>query len=206
MKISDCFLCDPRRELVFAESSNFRALLGLGPIVEGYSLIATKDHVPSMFDLDDHLAKEFREFSAQVTEIISRLWGPPVITEHGRIGLCIKKQRRHESHCMHAHQLLFPGVPPFDNCMEASLIEPIIADGFESARRMASHLTEYLYYEAPGGRVLIGNAPAHLRRQFFRAGAANAIGRPEFQSWNEHPRLDVVASAQSRLGLTTNVS
>jgi hypothetical protein len=87
----------------------------------------------------------------------------------------------------------------FSSCLDASLFEPISARSFHDARRRCSHLTEYLYYESPAGSVLVGYAPAELSRQFFRRAAAEAVGHPQWQSWRDHPRMDVIWSARQRL-------
>src|SRR5665213_1668636 len=42
-----CFLCHPSPDLVYAENEDGVALCGLGPLVEGYSVVGTKLHMAS---------------------------------------------------------------------------------------------------------------------------------------------------------------
>lgn len=198
--MDSCFLCRPDRDLVYAQSESFTARLGLGAIVEGFTILATRDHVPSMFDLDAGKLEEFLDFSERVRCRISNLWAPAVVTEHGRIGLCgSDRPRKHEGHCFHAHQLLFPGMGGLVSALDASAFEPIVANSFLEARQSAGHLREYLYCEEPDGVVLVGHAPARLRRQFFRSAAASQVGHPEFSDWRLHPRLDIIDAARRTL-------
>jgi diadenosine tetraphosphate (Ap4A) HIT family hydrolase len=57
-----CFICSPSPELVFLESKNFYALAGLGPVVDGYCIIAAKSHVKSMADVPAALLDERSAF------------------------------------------------------------------------------------------------------------------------------------------------
>lgn len=194
-----CFLCDPDPALIYAASSNFVALLGLGPIVEGYSLIATKAHTMSMFDLADDLVAELTEFQVQVKRLLGDIWNDPVITEHGRVGLCEDVGTLHEEHCYHAHQLVFPTNVDFSDCLAQSTFELIEADSFAVARSLGSHLTEYLYYQRPDNTVLIGHAQSEPERQFFRHALADKLGRPAWSSWATYPRHEVIESARRYL-------
>ena len=45
-----CFLCSPDPALVYASDGSGVALCGLGPLVAGYSLVATRKHVRSAAD------------------------------------------------------------------------------------------------------------------------------------------------------------
>ena len=199
VRTDTCFLCDPDPRLVFKSSESFVALLGFGPVIEGYSLIATRSHLPSMFDLPDSQVAELQAFKLDVREMLGQLWSSAVITEHGRVGLCTESSAGHETHCFHAHQLVFPSVGDFSDCLDASVFNPIRAQTFADARASAGHLTGYLYYEWPDGSALVGNASAEAGRQFFRGAVAHRLGHPEWQSWQAHPRLDVVWAARRRL-------
>jgi len=53
---ADCFLCAPSSELMYLGSDGCFAMLGLGAIVEGYSLVATRAHERSFFDLPAKLS------------------------------------------------------------------------------------------------------------------------------------------------------
>jgi hypothetical protein len=86
-------------------SDEFFAMLGHGPIGEGYSIIATVEHEPSMLDLDAAVTQRAEEFTQAVRERLLPMYGSAVITEHGRVAPCVATQTRaHEPHCLHAHR------------------------------------------------------------------------------------------------------
>jgi diadenosine tetraphosphate (Ap4A) HIT family hydrolase len=194
----ECFLCDPDGSLVYAQSPSFFAMLGWGAVVEGYSLIATKRHIPSMFDIPDELALELNEFTGAIRTQLARLYGPSVITEHGRIGLC-ELLSSHEPHCFHAHRLVFPVEVDLMGALVAAKFKPRTHKNFNEARMASGDLNEYLYYERPDGVCVVTNAHGCLQRQFFRRAVASSLGQPELGSWRLHPRLDVVERVRKTL-------
>ena len=105
----ECFLCAPINQFVYAESQNFFAMLGLGPLVEGYSLLAAKAHVPSMIDLPINAIYDLVQFKEQVRHQLALHYGSVIITEHGRVAPCVQVDSiQPEYHCFHAHNLVFP--------------------------------------------------------------------------------------------------
>src|SRR5712691_9156922 len=104
--MSHCFLCKPNDKLVYESDATFICLLGYGPIVEGFSVIATRSHIPSMLDLGRESVEGLCDFTSKVRDRLFPHYGNVIITEHGRIGVCI--QGSHEPHCYHAHRLVIP--------------------------------------------------------------------------------------------------
>src|ERR1700727_2523941 len=94
-----CFLCLPSPELLFLESENFYALAGLGPVVDGYCVIAAKSHVKSMADVPAVLSDERDAFVTLVRNKLIAMHGTCLITEHGRMTVCAAE---HDYHCFHA--------------------------------------------------------------------------------------------------------
>ena len=198
--MSNCFLCNPDTDLIFDESAHFLAILGLGPIVEGYSLVASRAHVPSMFDIEDDIVDELETFTRHIAGRLGAVYACSVqITEHGRVGLCSERQDKHEPHCYHAHRLLFPTETDFREALTESEIEPLAFGSFSEARLAAGHLVEYLYCENLGEEVLVGTYGGSVPRQFFRTAIAKAVGRPELRSWRAYPRPEVVHRARLKL-------
>jgi hypothetical protein len=198
-----CFLCNPDQQWVYARTNSFYAMLGLGPIVEGYSLIGTVAHVPSMLDLPEAEVDRLVEFTAQIRERLARDYGKAIITEHGRVPPCVDRDRDgQQAHCFHAHRLVFP----VNIDLAASLIkygfEVDEYYGFKDCWRQFSWKGEYLYYERADGGCLIATAPVRTVRQFFRYKVAETLGHPELADWKEHPRRKVVESALARLSST----
>lgn len=175
-------------------------MLGLGPIVEGYSLIATTYHFPSMIDLPLGEIESLIDFTAHVRNLLMKPFGNAVITEHGRVAPCIDKNKdKQEAHCFHAHRLVFPTEVDFTNVFEEHNLEVQEYSTFLECKQKFEWKGEYLYYERPDGSCLIAPAPMKLARQFFRYKIADAIGHPELASWKDYPMLKVVERAKVKL-------
>ncbi len=192
-----CFLCSPNSNLVYQSNDLFFAMLAYGPIVEGYSLIATREHIPSMMDLDQGAARALVEFSDRVREQLTRHYGDVIITEHGRVGLCA--QGRHEQHCYHAHCLVFPVVCDLEQDLRNHNMMPRAYPSFLVAHGEYQHAGEYLYFERPDKSCVIAPTSKSLGRQFFRHRVAARVRVPWLADWKRYPRFDVVAAASQRL-------
>src|SRR5260370_35277829 len=83
-----CFLCDPDPALVYRAAREGVALCGLGPLVRGYSLVATRDHIRSAADAAPGSAPEFLSFASEIRVKLGALFGPCVMTEHGLVPAC----------------------------------------------------------------------------------------------------------------------
>jgi len=70
-------------------SLRFRVFPTLGQIVEGYVLIALKEHYPCLGGLVEDELKEFIEIKDETDRRIRKAYpsGPPVFFEHGVIGV-----------------------------------------------------------------------------------------------------------------------
>jgi len=194
-----CFLCDPDPGLVYLRQGNFYAMLGLGPLSEGYSLIATHEHVPSMLDLDRKGAGELVEFT-RLVRARQALHGyeAGAITEHGRVATCVHAiTDAHEPHCLHAHRLLFPGEPAVDLRLIVSHVQSYsnslaAFDGFNWPG-------QYLYSEAADGSCSLARAPRRLPRQLLRRLVAHRLGLDEAADWRTNPGLALVEAGRQRL-------
>lgn len=196
--VQSCFLCKPDQRLIYEEDSNLYAMLGLGPIVEGYSLLATKDHVPSMLDLTMQEVEHFFEFTQLVRRRLIRHYGEVIITEHGRVPLCEYRDKSgHESHCFHAHRLIFPLSIDLSPTLNAFGLRIQEYESFIEARKYFDWKGEYLYYERPDGSCLLATSPRRIMRQFFRYQVAAWTGHPEFASWRRYPQLEVIEAART---------
>jgi hypothetical protein len=186
--IADCFLCHPDQRLVFAETHAYLAMCGLGPILPGYSLVASKAHIPSMADLDSAGRAALSGFLERVGSLVTTEYGPPAIAEHGRVPICDFLTDNADGHCYHAHLLLFPAAPP----MVAEALKQTErwghAESLSSALELAATKEHYLLIgdrDAPGFDVLAPPDPPV--RQFARTLVAAATGRPELADWRKFP-------------------
>jgi len=176
-------------------------MLGLGPITEGYSLIATAQHVRSLIDLTAEQAAELVSFTEEVRTQLRQFYGPVVVAEHGRVPPCEvdEESGAREQHCFHAHRLVFPVETDLTAAMRSAALTVQEFPDFLTCWREFSWPDEYLYFERADGTCAIASAPLPVARQFFRTRIAEVLGRPEFASWRLHPRLEVVEAARSTL-------
>jgi hypothetical protein len=194
-----CFLCEPDPKLVYLQEGSFFAMLGLGPLSEGYSVIATLEHVPSMLDLDRGGAEGLVEFTRLVrARQAMRGYEPGAITEHGRVATCVHAvTEAHEPHCLHAHRLLFPGENAVDLRLVGAEVEsyPDALSAFEDFEWPG----QYLYSEAPDGSCELARAPRRLPRQLLRRLVAHRLGDGEAADWQARPGLAMVEAGRRRL-------
>lgn len=103
-----CFFCNPDITRIITLANDFYVILGLGPIKEGYVILASRQHYRSTFDLPEETLHEFEGLRRRLIQVVKDEYGACVITEHGRISSCTADEDAHEEHCFHAHELLFP--------------------------------------------------------------------------------------------------
>lgn len=178
-------------------------MLGLGAIVEGYSLIATRKHIRSMLDLSCSEAKDLLHFTAAVRPRLESAFGPVTIAEHGRVPPCesAADPDGRDPHCFHAHRLVFPLDLDLRDQLKSVALSLSEYSDFMAAWTSFTWPDEYLYFERPDGSCALGAAPRPIARQFFRRMVASAIQRPELASWRAFPELPAIDSARRRLGL-----
>lgn len=196
-----CFLCNPEPEWTWLESQHFRAVLGLGPIGLGYTLIASREHLPSMLDLEEELADELTTFTELVQQRLGALWGDSVLCEHGRVAPCVAAATRsHEPHCLHAHRLVFPGHSKIDLRQAAPRMQVLEFASFSAARDSLDWPGQYVYAQAPNGPCQVGLVSGPLPRQFLRAVVAASKGQRELADWRSSPRRHELDRARQLLG------
>jgi hypothetical protein len=196
---NDCFLCKPDDKLVFLRGNNFQAMLGIGPIVEGYTVLSTMDHVRSMFDLTSNRIEEYLNFRRRVINKLLSLYGAVIITEHGRVPNCDFYDLKREPHCYHAHQLLFPvDIDLKDDMYEAFNGKVSNYESFIQAYSSCHSINEYAYFEYTDGACYVAQ-DAQYPRQYFRMLVAEKINHPERIDWRNWQGWDLIADAKSKL-------
>lgn len=194
-----CFLCNPSTDLLYLSSPQFYAMLGIGPVVEGYTIISTKDHIRSMFDMPSDKIQEYYNFRRKVLELLSRLYGTVIITEHGRVPMCDFYCLNRESHCYHAHQLLFPINLDLLPRIKQNFPKMVKAySNFTEASQSCTSEVEYIYYEAPDGICYVAQN-VKFARQYFRMLIAEEIGHIERVDWQNFKGLDLINSAKEKI-------
>jgi diadenosine tetraphosphate (Ap4A) HIT family hydrolase len=175
---SRCILCDivagapwvPFRSLfsaedvaseVILESEHFIVIADIGPIVEGYALIVTKNHILSLACMEPKQLEEFAIVQEKIRSAQVLTYGSSISFEHGsgkeneRSGACID----------HAHM----HVVPVHRDPSPEILGRFDFIQLEHLSQLCPHVDHpgYLYYEDSSGRKW-GATPASVPRQFFR--------------------------------------
>ena len=202
-KEGECFLCNPDSDLIYLSSGGFRAMLGIGPIVEGYTVLFSINHVRSMFDLPPEQIEEFLSFRLQVIKKLTRVYGGAIITEHGRVPNCDFYDLKREPHCYHAHQLLFPVQIDLKPDLYSAFGGKVKQyDSFAEAHKSCHSTNEYAYYEDANGTSYVAE-DAEYPRQYFRMLVADKIGHIERVDWHNFKGWEIVSAAREKLGLVS---
>jgi len=191
-----CFLCEPDQALVYAEAPLSFALCGLGPIVDGYSVVATRDHTLSCADAaltNDELTR----FTESVRATLILRYGSCLMTEHGRLPVCTRPSGT-EEHCFHGHFLLFPASPDIAKSAKLHFAQTYTASSLDAALEIARDQTEYFLLSPSPAEFCVMTRPVNLIRQFARYMVAEAIGCPDRADWSTYPdRLKAEADASA---------
>jgi hypothetical protein len=185
-----CFLCEPDPSLIYASDTEFFAMCGYGPIVPGYSIIATKGHVRSCADLSHVKKGRLETFVKSISDLIS-IYGECVITEHGRVPICNYLNDNADAHCYHAHILLFPGSPSILNSAEQAAVCQGRHRSLPEALSLAESLDHYVLLAEPTqSDFRVFGPPDPPTRQFARLLVATEIGRPQAADWRMDANRD----------------
>jgi diadenosine tetraphosphate (Ap4A) HIT family hydrolase len=197
---SNCFLCDPPSDLVFRETEHFIALAGLGPVVDGYCVVAAKAHTRSMADIPRSLKLQRSSFVNSLRQELTAKFGSCLITEHGRMAVCSSGE--HDHHCFHAHFLFFPGAPDIAQNAASYFLTVRDFDNLEEALQAGSQLDEYLLVSPSMDQYSIFATPLHAPRQLARLLVAFRIGNLELADWKLHPNRETSVRIANTLRLT----
>lgn len=193
----DCFLCRPSATLLGDVGQAGYVIAGLGPLSNGYAVVATHAHLRGLAEADAKQRVAYAEYAAGIAGELAEAYGSCFVVEHGNMAVCgISEEGR--AHCFHPHFLMIPGT--------AANIEPFL-EYFGTSESFGT-LAEAVSYAADLGQyVLAGQAvgPFHvflprgdLPRQFARALVAEQIGVEHLASWRDVPDLPkTVANAEA---------
>lgn len=183
---TDCFLCFPREDLVFDRCASGIAFAGLGPITDGYSIVATPRHVRYLSELSWAHLVEYLQFIEKIRSFLEGLYGSCLITEHGNTAFCADYSAGHP---FHPHSLMFPraksilasAIEYFKHYEQVSTLLEVVKIAGQRQYLLASPNSReyYVFFPANG-----------MPRQFARALVAEQCRQPELASWRDHPNLD----------------
>ncbi len=178
---------NPEDELI-DESENFYAKAALGHFVFGYTLIVSKEHLPSFACVPEPLFPELEAFRNNVLDKLHNICEHPITTmEHGALNRC----QRGGACIDHAHLHLMP---------LAADLYPVLSERFSfgelgsigELRRFKDAQVPYLYFQREGlrshGVGLAQDVPSQMLRQI----ACQSLGTPELWDWRNRPLRDVL--------------
>ena len=197
----DCFLCEPEGWRVIHSGRKIQIVAGLGPLVEGYVLLAPMEHIPTTVEMPADVFAEFSAAEDLLRTALKNQYGPGYTAyEHGRLGSCRVAEHAGavNTFCFHAHRVYIPGrvtLPSIDTVFEKSQL----VRSAEEFRRW-SH-GPYVYYEVgpPTEGRLLGGATT-VPSQFMRRSITAARGRTDWD-WSADLKLpDVIQAVRALRG------
>lgn len=189
----DCFLCRPSAQLLAHIGEECFTMAGLGPLSDGYALIAEFRHGLSGPHEDPKAAGRLARYTESVQKILAVHYGSCVLAEHGKMPICHPNWPQ-GSHCFHRHFLLIPGAP--DPLPELSNYFTANGERFTSlfeALSYAATFPNYLLGSSQPGEYTIFPAGEGLPRQFARGVVAESLGQPDLASWRTYPNAEWTA-------------
>jgi ATP adenylyltransferase len=186
----NCSFCDEfkSRELILNEDNlgnrilyetkNFLVIPSLGSFVEGYLLIASKEHYLSMASLPKHLYQELEDVQNRVKEVLTKHYSLPLFFEHGPItenkaGCCVD----------HAHIHALP--------VQIDLVKLVNEELSSKQIDTYVDLNEinypYLFIEGNEGDKQLFEIDHPVPSQYLRQIIAEQLGFPEKYDWKIHP-------------------
>lgn len=186
----DCFLCRPASHLLAHIGDGCYTLAGVGPLSDGYAVVATDQHGPLEGAYGSALLTRWGQYSEWVQRALEAKFGTCVLAEHGKMSIC-NPNRPAGSHCFHPHFLLFPGAPdPLQEFRDHFRFNGEFFSTLPNALHRAFGLSNYLLVSPRPGEYFVFPAPGGLPRQFARAIIADSLGVPDLASWQSHPGGD----------------
>jgi hypothetical protein len=181
---TDCFLCQPAKQLVAHMGTDHYTMDGLGPLTDAYAIVATNEHGTGE-EKDNHFrSPETARYAEKIQAMLATQFGTCVLTEHGKMPVCLPNTAA-DTHCFHPHFLLFPGAPyPLTECRDFFETN---GDHFESlidALQAASALQFYFLVSSRPGEYYIFDADG-LPQQYARGIVAELLDRPGNRPSNE---------------------
>jgi diadenosine tetraphosphate (Ap4A) HIT family hydrolase len=189
------FCLPPEKERIIYTTEHFYVMVSLGPIVEGYLLIISKEHIGACLHLPVEYMEEFCALKEKIYNILTEVYGACIFYEHGKISSCVSEGQDH-IHCFHAHL----------HCIPANVkLNRIIGEEIEGQKyRSLLHCYEamkdidkYLYVE---DRYIMAYLPQKkLQRQYLRYKLAEALGLANRWDWVNNQNWPLIEQTITKL-------
>lgn len=184
----ECFLCQPDSELIVGRHGNIFSMVGLGPITDRYLMIATNAHVRSFADMylqDQCIADKVQALRVKLQYNTK----PLLMTEHGRVPVCLKDDDQHDPHCFHAHFLIFQSAEDIEELVASYFLERKVFYSLSDALAFATKCENYHLFSPHSKRYVVFSGALNVPRQFFRRMISLTEGQSELFDWRDRPNL-----------------
>lgn len=195
----DCFLCKPSELLTVDSRKDAFTMAGLGPIVDGYAIVATRDHLYRLASSSAEYMVAYADYATQIRRKLAQHYGTCILTEHGNMPICGIDVYNH-SHCFHPHFLLFPnGSSIFEAAREYFQYPGHQFSTLIEALNFGKSLNHYLLVSENEDGYFVFIPDKDLPRQFARALIAEGIDALELASWRNHPGVEMTLANANEL-------
>ena len=195
-----CEFCFPDRNRILFETDLFYAMLSLGPIAEGHSLLIAKSHYWCCAAVPQEEQRQFLTAKQGLAELLKEEYGPCITFEHGRTASCVDEEdgSPHETTlCFHAHLHIVPtSVDLFEDLKRYFV--PLQCESWDEIVEFYERNEEYLLYEDQLGEMTVFPG-RRLPQYFLRLLLASQLGFPEKASWRQYKGFDVIKRSMLRL-------
>jgi len=184
---------------ILFETENFLVFPTLGQIVEGYLLIASKEHYLNIGEIPLELYPELEKLQHKVRKVLEDNYYTPLFFEHGpasaslRSGCCIE----------HAHIHAVP--------LQLDILESISKNfkgreitNYTEIKRHFQRGIQYLFYEDNKCKRYLFTVHDIIPPQYLRKVIAHKIGHPEKWDWKNYLGLaelsDTIRKLKGKFG------
>ncbi|BBI30796.1 HIT family protein [Cohnella abietis] len=179
------------------ETKHFFVVPSLGPLVEGWLLIVTKEHHICMGSLDKAETIELKQLLDTTSSLVRSIYGPIAVFEHGPV------ESKLPVGCGvdHAHIHV---VPVLDSLIEAAsqwCDTKFVWDnvsGIEAVRTPYMRSQSYLYIHQDGFTPMLYDGIG-IPSQLFRRAIAGSLGIADRYNWRENANESVIAKTIERI-------
>lgn len=185
------------------ETEHFAVIASLGQIVEGYLLILSKEHYPSMAHIPEKYHSELASLHQSVRSILTKIYAPSITFEHGPMPINSQVDSPAEGggSCVdHAHLHVLPFPFTVDHLI------PVLKGQFSwrqihyynELKLQVESNTPYFFVETQDGSRYVFDATV-AQPQYLRRVLASLTNAPERWNWRLFPETERIVATVKRL-------
>jgi diadenosine tetraphosphate (Ap4A) HIT family hydrolase len=198
----NCRFCTlPERWRIVLEAPHFFVLMGLGPMVPGYSIIITREHSSCFAALPKQNLDEFVSVLGAVQESQRIVFGDSRFFEHGRNGGCLP-HGHDEDLCYHAHMHVLPASVDLVAAVRVDYETETLDSWRQLTIQTQGGTIPYLLMQN-GGSIELVLDPKRLPGRYLRTKAAEQLlGDGLYADWQAIPAYELVREGRVALEST----